>query len=36
MREAIRGTRLYRYRFIHVARRFGVLPRESVDVNVES
>ncbi|WP_243666651.1 DEAD/DEAH box helicase [Vulcanisaeta sp. JCM 16159] len=35
LREAIRGTRLYKYRFIHVARRFGVLPRESVDVNIE-
>lgn len=35
LRDAIRSTRLYKYRFIHVARRFGVLPRESVDVNIE-
>ncbi len=35
LRDAIRNTRLYRYRFIHVARRFGVLPRESVDVNID-
>ncbi|WP_052885753.1 DEAD/DEAH box helicase [Vulcanisaeta distributa] len=35
LREAVRSTRLYKYRFIHVARRFGVLPRESVDVNIE-
>ncbi len=36
LREAVRDTRLYKYRFIHVARRFGgVLPRESVDVNIE-
>jgi len=32
--EGIRASRLFRYRFIHVARRFGVLPRGSVDVNI--
>jgi ATP-dependent Lhr-like helicase len=33
--DAIRNTRLYRYRFIHVARKMGVLPREKTDINIE-
>ncbi len=35
MKEAIRDTRLYKYRFIHVARKFGVLPKETIDINIE-
>ncbi len=33
--EAIRNTRLYRYRFIHVARKLGILPREKTNINIE-
>lgn len=35
LKEAIRDTRLYKYRFIHVARKFGVLPKETIDINIE-
>ncbi|MFB6470932.1 MAG: DEAD/DEAH box helicase [Vulcanisaeta sp. AZ3] len=35
LEDAIRNTKLYKYRFIHVARRFGVLPKEKVEVNIE-
>ncbi len=33
--EGVRDSKLYRYRFIHVARRFGVIPKERIgEVNV--
>lgn len=34
--DAIRNSKLFKYRFIHVARRFGVVPKDRVgDVNVQ-
>ncbi|WP_069807119.1 DEAD/DEAH box helicase [Vulcanisaeta thermophila] len=35
LKEAIRETRLYRYRFIHVARKHGVLPKEKININID-
>ncbi|MGC8571234.1 MAG: DEAD/DEAH box helicase [Caldivirga sp.] len=35
LRNVIKNSNLYRYRFIHVARRMGVLPKGTIDVNVD-
>lgn len=35
VRNVIKNSNLYRYRFIQVARRMGVLPKGTVDVNID-
>ncbi|WP_291766808.1 DEAD/DEAH box helicase [Caldivirga sp. UBA161] len=35
LRNVIKNSNLYRYRFIQVARRMGVLPKGTIDVNVD-
>ncbi|GGP20470.1 ATP-dependent helicase [Thermocladium modestius] len=32
--DGVKASKLFRYRFIHVARRMGVLPRGPIDVNI--